>query len=117
MASSIYAHKKNQNEKEPQGEQEPEMAVEDCLAYLDIAIKKVNKSKQRRSFSLKSSSTDISKEVDSNRFLSSLALANHRDTLGRRNCVCSTEPKTEKVLKSALVEIVTATKLEQYGIL
>ena len=110
----ICRYTKTSNEEKIEIDQDPAMAVEKCLAYLDIAIRKANKSKRSCVATFKTSPTD--QVIDSNRLLSSLVLANHRDERGRRNSICSTEPKTQEVLKSAVTQMITANKLELYGI-
>ena len=114
MARSIYAYQKDPVADIPEDEKEQATHMDECLTYMDIAIKKVNRS-SAGSRLFKRTSSDLPPLIDTNTMLSSPAFAYHRDLLGRRNSVCSTEPMINKVVKNTVTQIITAKKLEMYG--
>ena len=97
-------------------EEDDDILIGDCRMYLDMAIKKVNKASRSSLLSSRNHVADKSQIVNHDKMLTSLVLAAHRDCLGRRNSICSTEPKTGQVVKQTIQQMIVAKKLALYGL-
>ena len=84
--------------------------------HLNTVIRQVNVSASRgrhyRPF--RNQIFDESQMIHPEIMLNSLPFSNHRDHLGRRKAVCSTEMNTEEVLVLAIHRIRTMEHLRQY---
>ena len=97
-------------------EDDDNILIGDYRTYLDMAIKKVNRASRRPLLSSRNHVADKSQIINHNKMLASLVIAAHRDCLGRRNSVCSTDPKTGQVVKQTIQQMIVAKKLALYGL-